>query len=427
MPDRTIAPQVKPFGHLAMPSQSVEVLPNGVTLHHIAAGNDPIGQLAVVIDGGTAEAGSVPLAAAAMSLIPDGSVNHSEEEIADILDFNGARITPRSGDHHSLLLLSFLNNTASQVVPLLADCLRAPVYDADKIEVLRLRLRSAYLTNMQNVSWLAEETFTNELFGAGHPLACTNTLEKIDSFTRDELVDWHSRILNPAKIHVFVSGPEGDSSVMDIVRRAFGSLTPLGSGVACDYRQLDKGLRGRRINVRKEDAVQNAIFAGFPTIDRSHPDYIALRLAVMALGGYFGSRLMTNIREDKGLTYGISAGLYGTPDGAYAGIAAEFDPMFTDAVISEIDHEIRRMITEPPSGQELERLKLYASTTLAESLESAAAIAGYYRTGHVLNLAPDYFGQQMKQIASLTPDKISEVIDCCYSPDRQITVVAGAV
>lgn len=427
MLDRTIAPQVKPFVHLSMPSQMVERLQNGVTVHHIASGSDPIGQIAVVIDGGTAEARSVPLATAAMSLIPDGSVGRSEEEIADILDFNGARITPRSGDHHSLLLLSFLNNTADKVVPLLVDCLQTPVYDSDKIEVLRLRLQSAYLTNMQNVSWLAEEAFNKELFGAGHPLVDTNTLEKIDSFTRGDLVAWHSRILNPAKIHVFVSGPEGDTSVIEIVQQSFVGIKPLIGDIQVDYQPIEKGIQGRRINVPKEDAVQNAIFAGVPTIDRSHPDYIALRLAVMGLGGYFGSRLMTNIREDKGLTYGISAGLYGTPEGAYVGIGAEFDPSFTDAVISEIDNEIRRMISNPPSGAELERLKLYASTSLAESLESASAIAGYYRSGHVLNLASDYFEQQMKQIATLTSDKISEVIASYYNPTKQITVVAGAV
>lgn len=427
MLDRTIAPHVKPFGQLCMPPQVVEQLSNGITLHHIAVGNNPIGQIAVVIDGGTAEAGSVPLATAAMCLIPDGSINHSEEEIADILDFNGARITPRSVDHHSLLILSFLNNTAPAVVPLLADCLQSPVYDADKMEVLRLRLRSAYLTNMQNVSWLAEETFNKELFGSGHPLTNTNTLEKIDSFTRDDIVDWHRRLLNPSSIHVFVSGPENDKSVIEIVRQSFGAIEALGGGIECIYFPIKDYKQSRRVNVPKDDAVQNAIFTGFPTIGRSHPDYIALRLAVMGLGGYFGSRLMTNIREDKGLTYGISAGLYGTPEGAYIGISAEFDPLFTESVISEIDREMRLMISEPPTGQELERLKLHASTSLAESLESAASIAGYYRTGHVLKIASDYFNRQMAEIEKLTPEKISQVIDRYYSPDTQLTVVAGAV
>ncbi len=427
MLDRTKAPRIKPFGILTMPPQNIEQLSNGVTVHHIAAGSDPVCQIAVVIDGGNAEARSIPLATAAMSLLPDGSIARTEDEIADILDFNGARITPRSSDHHSSLMLSFLNNTATEVVPLMVECLQAPLYDADKIEVLRLRLRSAYLTNMQNVSWLAEEAFNNALFGGEHPLVGINTLEKIDSFTRDELIAWHRRLINPASMHVFVSGPQGDLSVVDIIRQSFGAIVPIGNGVEQIYRPIGESGISRRIDVAKEDAVQNAIFTGFPTIDRSHPDYIALRLAVMGLGGYFGSRLMANIREDKGLTYGISAGLYGTPEGAYVGISAEFDPMFTDAVITEIDSEIRRMISDPPSGPELDRLKLYASTSLAESLESAAAIGSYYRTGHVLNLAPDYFEQQMKEIEALSPEKISHVIGSYYSPDRQLTVVAGAV
>ncbi len=178
--------------------------------------------------------------------------------------------------------------------------------------------------------------------------------------------------------------------------------------------------------ITKEGAFQDAIAAGMPGPDRSHSDYIALRLTVMALGGYFGSRLMLNIREEKGLTYGINAALMGTPEGSMLNIAAQCDGRSTDTVISEIGAEMRRMVTDPPTGEELRRLKLHASTDLAEILDTPTSIMGYYANRLYVGTPDDYFERQQKAIETLSPDIISEMAARYLDPSRLTIVTAGS-
>jgi predicted Zn-dependent peptidase len=162
-----------------------------------------------------------------------------------------------------------------------------------------------------------------------------------------------------------------------------------------------------------------------PTIPRSHKDYIPLRIAVMALGGYFGSRLMTSIREEKGLTYGISAALEGSHEAANITINAQCDPAYVDEVISQTFAEIERLANEPMPREELEALIQYLSSALAVTLDSPLSIADHYITQLTVGTPPDYFEQQFNVLGAITPATIAEMTSKYIKPELFATFVAG--
>lgn len=422
--NRAVAPEVKPFGPLTMPAETVEVLANGLTLHVVEGGDQPVSRLSIAFSGGVSEIGNVPAARLLVSQIVEGTSHRDGAQIADILDFNGARFGAVPHGHNVCADLFFLNDRAEDLMSLWADCIVNPVYPEDRFETARLSALSAFLSSQQEVASLASAALGELMYGPGHPLGRPLTEEIFKALDAAPLRDLHRRLMCPARIHAFLSGRK-DRRVGEAVRRMLLSIPSLSEGIGRIVQPMrPEEPQTRRIT--KEGAFQDAIAAGMPGPDRSHSDYIALRLTVMALGGYFGSRLMLNIREEKGLTYGINAALMGTPEGSMLNIAAQCDGRSTDTVINEIGAEMRRMVTDPPAGEELRRLKLHASTDLAEILDTPTSIMGYYANRLYVGTPDDYFERQQKAIETLSPDIISEMAARYLDPSRLTIVTAGS-
>jgi predicted Zn-dependent peptidase len=173
--------------------------------------------------------------------------------------------------------------------------------------------------------------------------------------------------------------------------------------------------------------LQNSLSASIPTISRDHADYINLRLTIIALGGYFGSRLMSNIREEKGLTYGISASLLGMREGAHAQINAQYATGNSQRVIDEVRHELQVLATQPMPDDELTRLKRFIMSNLASTLDSPFSIVDYYQNQVLVGTPNDYFDAQFKCINSLSAETIMRMASQYLNPDDMRIVTAGSL
>lgn len=421
---RTEAPKVRPFGDLIMPPQVTEVLPNGIRLHLISGGNQPISKITVLFSGGNCELDNNQIGRLTVGSLSDGATGYSPEELSDLIDFNGLRIGASGHIHNTSFGISVLNHRFEEVLPLIGDILQSPTFPADRFEAASLRTRANIRTSRQEVSLTAAEAFAELMCGTGHPLAHKNTESDIDGFGPDEAVELYRRLLCPARMHVFLSG-QLDSRIIDAVKRTFGSLSGTDDGIERRIIPYSPAGAPCHLKVRHEHTFQSAVVAGMPAIQRSHPDYIPLRLAVMALGGYFGSRLVANIREEKGLTYGITASLNGSPEGSYVEISAMCDKKYAGQVLDEVASELKLLATDPPRGAELERLKLSATTSLAEMLDTPFSRMGYYMTQVLVGTSDNYFEEQCRQIRLLTSDRIAEMAFRYLDPQFLYSVISG--
>ncbi len=412
--DRSVAPPVKAFADINLVPEHVETLPNGVTLHVVNTGSQPISRLVIVREGGTLDASKPWQKRLMAEAMRENTAVMDGERIADITDYNGARLTGGAHDHFTKLDLLVLNRRIPDLLPVM----RAIMFDARFTErnlgVIAGKAAANRAIQLSKVSYVAANAARRMVTGVTHPAAMTATPDDFTSTTVDDVSSLYYEMLG-ARMHVFLGGSLDDATV-DAMRYFVAALPAAYGSLMCVQPYAPSA--PARVHIDMPQAMQAAVSMMMPAIGRDHPDYIGLRLAVMALGGYFGSRLMRNIREEKGLTYGISAALLGSREGAYMEIGAQCDRSYVEQVIEETAKEMSGLCTDPPRGEELERLKLHAWTALASAADSAFGTLDHYITGLMVGMPENYFADQMRCVASLTSERIVEIAGRYLDPEQ---------
>ncbi len=426
MPDRTKAPEVRPFGFRTLPCDTIERMRNGATLHTLVGGTQAVGQMSMLFSGGTHDLANPTVCAMASTLVSEGAGRYSGAEIADKMDFSGAVFLSHSSAHYTGFGATVLSHRLPDILPLLKSMAEAPEFSERSIENSRRVLSARLKMDEAKVMYRAGVEFRKMVYGAGHPQAHVRTQEEIEAVGRDELLGFHASLVKPEGLHVYLAGGFGEPTV-DAVKKFLLSLEapqPEAEGIVRKEEKPAPEAPGT-IFTEMEGSVQTAVCAGMPSISRTSADFIPLRMAVMALGGYFGSRLMTNIREEKGLTYNIDAFLAALHDGAAVNIQAQCNSDNVDEVVDEIRKELRGMAENPPEGRELERLKLTAMTGLVETLDSPLSISGYRQLELVTGTPRNYFEEQQRIISELTPEMLGEMASLYLRPDDLRVSIAG--
>lgn len=425
MIDRNVAPPVRDFATLTMPPLERMTLDNGITLNVMNQGEQDVFCLTALWRGGNAECGSPSVAGMTLQLMREGIGGMSGEQLSDMLEYNGARMGLSADSHYSTLKLYSLNSKAVEVIPLLARICVNPSMPVEAFSMIReRRLHQAGLMDSK-VEVQAARRANAIMMGEGHPLARVPSSAEIAAVDIDALKAWHARVFNPGagNLELFVGGrvtPE----LIAVINRAFGGLavdnpaTPL--NIIPFHQQEIK-----HATVEVPGALQSSVRISYPAPLRTNPDYIPLRMLIVALGGYFGSRLMSNIREDKGLTYGITSFLMGYPEGGIIGIESSTDPKTVDRLIEETLKEVDRLSSGDFTKGEITRLQRYLMSGLASMLDTPFEMLDYYLTGRLSHIPDGYFENQVEAIASLSPLKLGEIAREYIAPYKPVIVVAG--
>lgn len=419
MNDKRQAPEVKRFRPEPLPLPSVTEIQGGGTLMEYNGGNEPVCCLTLYFTGGEQEfSPAVPSLCAAM--LQEGADGMSAEQIADILDFNGARYNPQSKDHFTGLSVWMLNDRVPEITGLLRRMLCQPDFPGKNLERNKKQAAARLSILSDRTSYIANQAVTALIKGAENPGARKLTEQEIYAVTADDLRNFHRLVFRRGGCHAFLSG-----MITETVRQAVIGLIeslPDGPGMNVDLTPFSPE-HPELTTITHPGAMQASVVCALPAPPRSSEDYIPLRLTVMALGGYFGSRLMNNLREDKGLTYGVSAYLAGSLDGSAVYITLDCHADATDLVINEIKKEYEDLSNNPPAGKELERLRLYASTSALEALDTPEGIMSQYSTAFLVGIPEGYFDRQQEIVANLTSDQIGAMAAKYLLPDQLRTVV----
>ena len=190
-------------------------------------------------------------------------------------------------------------------------------------------------------------------------------------------------------------------------------------------KSLHGGTSGK-VSINKPGAVQTAIRIGSATINKRHPDYPGLKILDAILGGYFGSRLMKNIREEKGYTYGISSSLTSLDLSGYKVISTEVGRINTQKTIDEIYKEIRLLQTVPVGRDEMAVVRNYMSGEMVRMFDGPFALAESFRSAWEFGLDNSYYHRLAEKIITIEPDEIIELARKYYNIDELYEVTAGA-
>lgn len=400
-------------------------LSNGVMLEVINMGDQDLSRLDVGFEGGRCDGLNNFVSEMMVSMLREGTGKLEGQDIAERLDFNGSWLANEASAHRTLSSIYTINRTFADSLSVLCEIIENPIFPESALNVLKQRAALRMQVNLQKVAYIASIQFMKKYFGENHNLGMIPDKSQLDALDVDCLKSFYRQWYSLHHMHVILSGKVSDKMIA-AVDSTLGniSLNPV-----CSIQSKSDApvvqWQPDLIKIEKPDACQSAIYMAMPAVSRSHPDYIPLRILVTALGGYFGGRLMTNIREDKGYTYGIYSALYGYRDSSFTAISLQCDNRYSDNVIEEIRKEVTLLRNEPIGTDELQLVKNHMKSDLAQILETPFSVADYRWVIINNKMKDDYFDNQLRIIDSISPKDLLQIAERYFNIDNALTIVAG--
>lgn len=423
MIDRTTPPPLSTFGDLSLNFPAVTHLPNGIPCWIINGGDDDMNRVNIYFKGGSFMEDLPGQAILTAYMLTEGNSCMPPEQVAEMFDFYAARKSCDSYDYWSEVVMTSLNDNFAHTMPLLFQCITSPSFPEQALETLKRRLAGNLGVMQQRVKYLAAVRMKELYYGDNHPLGKNLTPDHIMGITRDDLLAFHNRFYHPANCCMIISG-KVDDKVMATINSTIGAWTTTAQEEPFPAWTISPSPIMLDI-VDKPGAMQSALRLRIEAVKRNHPDYLPLRILVMAFGGYFGSRLMSNIREDKGYTYGIGAALLGIENDGCVDIQCECATQHTWNVIKEIKHEMKRLRDELIPLDELDTVKQHMLSAAAKTHDSPYNIASYVSSTILFGVYPEYHNRQLDCIRNITPQQLQTIARRYLTDERLRTTIAG--
>lgn len=390
MLNRSIPPNIHPIDNLVLTLPQTYMLDCGIPVYVVNMGTQDVVKVDFICQSGRPNESKKMVARAALTMIREGTTKHSAAEIAEQLDFYGSTLSfPVNLDNANIVLFS-LTKYFDKMASLLAELILNPIFPEKELESYKVNSHQRLLVDLAQPDTVAYRTITECLFGSDHPYGYNSSSEGYASLTRDDLVaHWKERVVaNQCKI--ILSGKVGKEQV-DILNTCFQNM-PNHESPAAFFPALTKDLP-RKLHLPKAGAIQTAIRIGTRLdINRRHKDFQGLLVLNTVLGGYFSSRLMTNIREKKGYTYNIYSTIDSLHKNSYFCIATEVSTDKVEATKKEIYAEVQRLIDQPILEEELVMVRSYMLGNLLTMIDGPFNVSNVVKTVISEGLAYSDFG-----------------------------------
>ncbi|HKK09730.1 MAG TPA: pitrilysin family protein [Bacteroidales bacterium] len=423
MLNRTKQPEIKTMGTFKLPEYTIEHLDNGVPVILFNAGEQDVTKVDVIFKAGSWQQDLPLTAPSAASLLNSGTKNLSSREIANKSDFFGAHLVSSATRDHASATILTLNKYTDEMTALLEEVIKNAAFPEDEIETYLRNQKHRLMVNEQKVDYLARTRFNQHIFGEHHPYGKYLRKAYFNNVTRESLSDFHRKHYHGGNAYLMASGklPE---NIIQTLNRHFGQADWLMSPPPEKTFTVQSAAPGM-YRVEKKDAVQSAIRIGKTFINRNHPDFKAMKVVNTLFGGYFGSRLMKNIREDKGYTYGIYSSVSSLLHEGIFSISAETGTEVTEKAVQEIFVELEKLQNEKVSAAELDTVKNYLLGNVLKMVDGAFAASDFFRSLYDAGLDQQYFYELIETIKTIDPDTIMNLSQKYLKKEDFIQVIAG--
>lgn len=424
MIDFTKQPEIHDFEKVELNFPAPAELSNGIPVWVVGDGDDEVNRLELYVGGGGFEEAKPFQAYLTALLSLEGNARMSAQQVAEALDYFGAVKSAQPYDHCTMLSLSSLNHNFDSTAGILFDSISSPIFSEEECELYRRRLASNVATARERVDYLANIEMMRLYYGENHPLAAEVTPEGLLGITTDELRRFHQAHYNADNIRIVFSGKVTDRE-MKVLDATIGAWNVRGMADNSSVEPPITPSETMLSVIDKKGALQSAVGITIRAIPRRHPDYFKLRLLVIAFGGYFGSRLNMNIREDKGYTYGIHSFLSGRSNDSYISIMSACATQHTWPLIEEVKKEMQLLRTQLMPDSELTTVKRHMISELVKTLDTPFSIARYVADSFTVGLYPEYFNDQVRAIMACTPADVMEMANKYLLDSKMRIVIAG--
>ncbi|MCU0429509.1 MAG: insulinase family protein [Cytophagaceae bacterium] len=424
-PNRLEAPPFQAIQAFDVPFLKQEKLGNGIELFYYNGGQSEVAKIEFfLLQANQASERLRGQNTLAVKMLQEGTMRMSASVLQEFIAAQGAFLELNPGHDRSSIVLYSLSRKLRDVVPVVREMLESASFNASEFDNVCNITRQNLKVSKEKTSFLASAAFREKIFGANHPYGFTLAPEDIDQITLESVKSFYPT-LQKSKLYVFLSG-KFSTQDLDAVRfelEKFSAGSEQGPSVSNSFPEPSFS----RTVVEKSGNMQCSLRVGRVLFNAAHPDYFPFVMMNEILGGYFGSRLMQNLREDKGLTYGINSNIVSYQKAGYFVIGTDIKKEDAERALDEIRKEIELMQREPVQSSELETVRNYMLGSFANSLTTPFAIADKNKS-IVLNQLPlDYFQQYMHAVKTTSPEKIQEMAQRYLSYSSLTEIIGGSL
>ncbi len=402
MLDRSVAPQIFPIQKIVLPDFEKIVLDNGTYAYVISGGSQEVIKLELVFDGGRSREQSKLSAKATAHLLKEGTSSMSSAEISEKLDFYGASLSSNSGMDKSTVVLHCLKKHLEPCLSLVQHILEEASFTQEEISKYALRAAQRLKQQLSKNSVQAYRSISALFFGDSHCYGYNTTPEDFETLESSKLKKHFLGHYTSNNCRMYLSG-KIDAKTIALVNQYFTSFRS-GSPVSTQYEEVK--LRPPQNIEQAGNKLQTSIKIGKRLFSRSHPSYNSFVMLNTILGGYFGSRLMSSIREDKGYTYSIYSIVDPMEyDGSFY-ISTEVGTEYHSATLVAIQEEFKKLQNELIETKELQMAKNYLLGNILSMLDGPLKSSKLIKTLIENNQEETNFNDLVDSIKNISPQEI---------------------
>lgn len=422
MLNRTLVPDSMQVSDIKFITPQQQMLDNGIKVYTINAGKQDLVRIEFIFDNVNYDAKKPLQAVAVNHLINNGTASLSAKDIADKVDYYGAFLQTEYGADQSSIKLYTLNKHLPSVLPILKSILDESVFPQQELDIFIQNQKQSLQVSLEKNDFLARKNFAHAVFG-DTSYGSNIGFADYDALQQTDLLAYYKAAYKPANCTLFVAG-KFEQTEFSLLNQIFGQTWNNNLPSVQNQFVFPAAPKGE-ILIERPGAIQSAIRMGTLAINRTHPDFAGFQVLNCLLGGYFGSRLMANIREDKGYTYGIGSAVVSMKDAGYFFIATEVGADVCGNALTEIEKEIDILKTDLVSDAELDLVRNYMLGSMLGSLENAFSHADKFKSIFFSGLDYAYYDRYIETVKTIEASALRTLANTYLNTEDFTKVIVG--
>lgn len=418
MLNRTDAPDIKDAIEfdLALKPYTKMVLDNGVEVYAIDAGAQPVLQLEMVFYAGNSYEKNNAVAAATSYMLKNGTSTKTAFELNEQFEYYGAYCTRTCQNETASVTLHTLTKHLDVVLPVVKEMITDAIFPEEELAIYKQNSQQKLSVSLQKCDFVANRLIDAYIFGEQHPYGKYLVAADYEALTTEQLKAHFNQYYVNGNCVLFVAGQLPDN-LFELLNAQFGHL-PLTAGNKQPITNIVEAATERKYRISNDvNGVQGAIRLARPFPNRHHPDFIKMMVLNTVFGGYFGSRLMSNIREDKGYTYGIHSYVQNHFQDTALMVSTEAGKDVAEAALQEIYNEMQVLREELIDEEELLLVRNYLIGNILGDLDGPFHIIGRWKNIVLNGLDEQYFYDTVNTIKTISAESLQELANKYLKPE----------
>ena len=390
------------------------ILDNGVEVYAVNAGAEEVLQFEWVFVAGNWEEEQNLVAATTNFLLRNGTSKRSAFQINEHFEYYGSFLNRACGNEIAILTLHCLTKHVKELLPVVKELITDSVLPQQELDIYKQNMKQRLTVSLKKSDFVASRLIDVYLYGKNHPYGKYSRAEDFDAIEREQLIDFYKEYYQQGKLIMFVAG-KLPADIETVLNQHFGDLPNAAIGTKKITINQSEEKKFRITN--DAEGMQGSIRMARPFPNRHHPDFLKVQMLNALFGGFFGSRLMSNIREDKGYTYGIHSYLQShVHDSAWV-ISTEAGKDVCEATIAEVYKEMKDLREELVEEDELLLVRNYMMGGILGDLDGPFQIIARWKNYVLNNLTEQYFYDSINTIKTISAEELQGLAQKYLQPE----------